>query len=227
MRFVPVGLGATHSPYQPMWELQRAVHGEVADGTRDDTVLLVEHEPVYTAGRRTHLAERPQDGTPVVDIDRGGKVTWHGPGQLVAYPIVRLRAPIDVVAYVRTLEQAVMDVCEGLGLHPVRVDGLTGVWLPADDRAGERKICSIGVRVARGVTMHGLALNCDPDLGQFGRIVPCGIPDADMTSLSRELGRDVTVLETAPLLEAALRDRLADVVVSRDGAPDEVPAALP
>jgi len=212
MRFAPLGLGTVHSPYQPTWELQRSIHAEVAAGERQDTVLLVEHEPVYTAGRRTHRDERPDDGTPVVDVDRGGKVTWHGPGQLVAYPIVRLRAPIDVVAYVRCLEQAVIDVCAELGLATIRVEGRSGVWLAADGARRERKVCAIGVRVAKGVTMHGLALNCNPDLGEFGRIVPCGITDADVTSLSAELGRTVTIQEVLPLLERSLTGALATVV---------------
>jgi lipoyl(octanoyl) transferase len=216
MQVTRVGLGRSLAPYEPTWQMQREVHAAVVDGSRDDTVLLVEHVPVYTAGRRTHLAERPTDGTPVVDVDRGGKVTWHGPGQLVAYPIMRLREPIDVVAYVRTLEQAVMDLCTELGLSPIRVEGRSGVWFPADAGRRERKVCSIGVRVARGVTMHGIALNCDPDLDQFGRIVPCGITDADMTSLSAELGREATVLEIAPRLERCLRARLAEVVAHRE-----------
>jgi len=198
MRFAPLGLGTVHSPYQPTWELQRSIHAEVAAGERQDTVLLVEHEPVYTAGRRTHRDERPDDGTPVVDVDRGGKVTWHGPGQLVAY--------------VRCLEQAVIDVCAELGLETIRVEGRSGVWFAADGARRERKVCAIGVRVAKGVTMHGLALNCNPDLGEFGRIVPCGISDADVTSLSAELGRTVTIQEVRPLLERALTDALAPVV---------------
>ncbi len=195
--------------YLDAWALQRGLHAQVADGERDDVVVLVEHPPVYTAGRRTSTAERPSDGTPVVDVDRGGRITWHGPGQLVAYPIVRLAAPVDVVAYVRALEEAVLGLCADLGVAALRVDGRSGVWCPADATRRERKVCAIGVRVARGVTMHGLALNAEPDLASFGRIIPCGIEDADVTSLSAELGRDVTVDEVDPLLtvhlEAALR----------------------
>jgi lipoyl(octanoyl) transferase len=190
--------------YERGWDLQRELHAAVAAGTRPDTVLVVEHAPVYTAGRRTSRAERPVDGTPVVDVDRGGRITWHGPGQLVAYPIVRLAEPVDVVSYVRALEQAVMDTCTDLGLATARVEGRTGVWCPADGTRRDRKVSAIGVRVARGVTMHGLALNCDPDLAAFGRIVPCGIDDADVTSLSAELGRDVTVDEVSPLLTRRL-----------------------
>ncbi|HEY3438532.1 MAG TPA: lipoyl(octanoyl) transferase LipB [Actinotalea sp.] len=197
---VRVGLGERLVDYDEAWALQREVHGAVADGSRADTLLLVEHASVYTAGRRTATWDRPVDGTPVVDVDRGGKITWHGPGQLVAYPIVRLAEPVDVVAYVRALEQAVMDTCTALGLATIRVEGRSGVWLPAEGTRRERKVAAIGVRVARGVTMHGVALNCDCDLDAFTRIVPCGIPDADVTSLTAELGRDVTVAEAEPLL---------------------------
>lgn len=212
-------LGQRHVPYDEAWQLQRTLHGQVADGTAPDTVLLVEHADVYTAGRRTASWDRPVDGTPVVDVDRGGKITWHGPGQLVAYPIVRLAQPIDVVAYVRTLEQAVMDVCTALGVPTVRVQGRSGVWCPADDagpggsRRRDRKVAAIGVRVARGVTMHGLALNCDADLSAFSRIVPCGISDADVTSLSAELGRAVTIAQVEPLLREHLGSALKGLVV--------------
>lgn len=216
-------LGRRYVPYDEAWQLQRTLHGQVADGTAPDTVLLVEHADVYTAGRRTASWDRPADGTPVVDVDRGGKITWHGPGQLVAYPIVRLAEPIDVVAYVRALEQSVMDVCSALGVPTVRVQGRSGVWCPADDagpgapagasRRRDRKVAAIGVRVARGVTMHGLALNCDADLSAFARIVPCGISDADVTSLSTELDRAVTVAQVEPLLREHLEPALRDVVV--------------
>ncbi|ROS73047.1 lipoyl(octanoyl) transferase LipB [Cellulomonas sp. PhB143] len=214
MEFRELGPGGRLVDYHDAWALQRELHGRVADGSAPPTVLLVEHAAVYTAGRRTHRAERPTDGTPVVDVDRGGKITWHGPGQLVAYPIVPLREPVDVVAYVRALEQAVMDVCAALGVGTLRVEGRSGVWLPADADRRERKVCAIGVRVARGVTMHGLALNCTPDLGAFGAIVPCGITDADVTSLAAELGRDVPLAEVAPLLERALAERLAPLLRS-------------
>ncbi len=219
MELLDLGAGAERRDYREVWDLQRRLHAEVADGTRPDTLVLVEHESVYTAGRRTASWDRPVDGTPVVDVDRGGRITWHGPGQLVAYPLVRLREPVDVVAYVRALEQAVIDLCAGLGLGAVRVEGRSGVWFPADpaeeaaDGAPlprrERKVAAIGVRVARGVTMHGLALNCDADLTAFTRIVPCGIPDADVTSLSVETGRTVTVRDAVPLLRTHLEDALA------------------
>ncbi|WP_372594941.1 lipoyl(octanoyl) transferase LipB [Actinotalea sp.] len=200
-------------PYLDAWETQRRLHAEVADGTRGDTVVVLEHPPVYTAGRRTATADRPVDGTPVVDVDRGGRITWHGPGQLVAYPIVKLAEPVDVVAYVRALEEAVLAVCSDLGVAAARVEGRSGVWCPADETRRDRKVCAIGVRVARGVTMHGLALNADPDLTAFGRIVPCGITDADVTSLSAELGRRVTVDEVDPLLAVHLGRALAPLLI--------------
>ncbi|SNS44710.1 lipoyl(octanoyl) transferase [Geodermatophilus pulveris] len=202
-------------PYEEAWERQRALHAARVAGEGPDTLLLLEHPSVYTAGKRTAAHERPQDGTPVVDVDRGGKITWHGPGQLVGYPIVALPDPVDVVAYVRRLEGALIEVCAGFGVEAGRVDGRSGVWLPADEPGPgsryrpERKVAAIGIRVARGVTMHGFALNCDPDLGAFGAIVPCGIPDAGVTSLSAELGRDVPVAEAIDPVEKAVRAALA------------------
>jgi lipoyl(octanoyl) transferase len=210
--------------YHEAWDLQRRTHAAVNAEGSGGTVYLLEHESVYTAGRRTRREEYPTDGTPVVDVDRGGKITWHGPGQLVAYPIVALRSPVDVVQYVRTLESAVMDVCASFGLVTIRVEGRSGVWFAGDDARRERKVCAIGARVARGVSMHGLALNCDPDLGAFGRIVPCGIDDADVTSLSAELGRDVTVAQVRPLLAEALERHLAPLVTDVTPAQRENPA---
>jgi lipoyl(octanoyl) transferase len=213
--FDVVGIGDDRIAYEAAWALQRDVHAKVVAGDLPDTVLLLEHPPVYTAGKRTASHERPVDGTPVVDVDRGGKITWHGPGQLVGYPIVRLADPVDVVAYVRRVEQALIDVCADLGLDAGRVEGRSGVWLAADPdlfSAGarrERKIAAIGVRVAQGVTMHGFALNCDPDLSWYDRIVPCGIPDADVTSLTAELGRTVTVTEVLPLVRRHLTEVLS------------------
>ena len=202
-------------PYEEAWERQRELHAARVAGEGPDTLLLLDHPSVYTAGKRTEPHERPQDGTPVVDVDRGGKITWHGPGQLVGYPIVALPDPVDVVAYVRGLEGALIEVCAGFGVEAGRVEGRSGVWLP-DDEPGpgsrwrpERKIAAIGIRVARGVTMHGFALNCDPDLGAFGAIVPCGIADAGVTSLSAELGRDVTIDEALEPVEKAMRAVLA------------------
>lgn len=189
------------------WEQQRQIHSEVVAGG-PNTVLYVEHPSVFTAGKRTRPEDLPTDGSRVIEVDRGGRITWHGPGQLVAYPIVRLPEPVDVMEFVRRLEAAVMSVCGSYGLDTIRVEGRTGVWLPADEMGIERKIAAIGVRVARGVTMHGLALNANPDLDWFERIVPCGIADADVTSLTKELGREVTVQEVAPLLISKLTAEL-------------------
>ena len=190
--------------YERAWQTQREIHAAVVAGEQPDTVLLLEHPPVFTAGRRTEPWERPVDGTPVIDVDRGGKITWHGPGQLVGYPIVRLPDPIDVVAYVRRIEAVLIDVCAEFGVPGGRVDGRSGVWLPADERGPERKLAAIGIRVAQGVALHGFALNCDPDLTWFDRIVPCGIADAGVTSLTKELGRDVSVAEVLPIIEQRL-----------------------
>jgi lipoyl(octanoyl) transferase len=195
---VRLGFGKAAVPYQEAWELQRRLHDEVVAGTRPNTVLLLEHQPVYTAGRRTNTWERPTDGTPVIDVDRGGRITWHGPGQLVGYPLLRLPDPIDVVAYVRRVEQLLIDVCADLGLETVRIEGRSGVWVPADQRGPDRKVAAIGVRVARGVTMHGFAINADCDLAAFSTIVPCGITDAGVTALTAELGRPVTVSDLLP-----------------------------
>lgn len=204
-----VGLGADLWDYQQAWDLQRAVHAEVSSGSRDATVLMLEHASVYTAGKRTEAHERPVDGTPVVDVDRGGKITWHGPGQLVGYPIVRLPEAVYVVDYVRRLEEALITACAEFGLTSGRVRGRSGVWLPADTHRPERKIAAIGVRVAAQTTMHGFALNADPDLTWFDRIVPCGIRDAGVTSLTRELGRSVTVPEAATVLRPHLQRYLS------------------
>jgi lipoyl(octanoyl) transferase len=203
-----VGLGADAVDYEAGWELQRRVHADVAAGRSPDTVLLLEHQSVYTAGRRTEPFERPFDGTPVVDVDRGGKITWHGPGQLVGYPILRLASPIDVIAHVRRIEAMLIDVCAQVGVTTTQVKGRSGVWVPADDRGPDRKVAAIGIRVSEGVTMHGFALNCDCDLGWFDRIVPCGISDAEVTTLSKETGRDVPVSEMLPIVE----DRLGMVI---------------
>ena len=186
--------------YMAAWDLQKEIAEERAGGTGPDTLLLLEHPPVYTCGRRTLDEERPAGGsTPVIDVDRGGKITWHGPGQLVGYPIVRLIEPMDVVEYVRRVEQGLIDVCDRLGVHTGRVEGRSGVWIPADDRGPERKVAAIGIRVQRGVTMHGFEINCNANLDAFADIIPCGIKDAGVASLSHELGRDVTVAEVLPL----------------------------
>ncbi|GAA2901975.1 octanoyltransferase [Actinoplanes cyaneus] len=190
--------------YRDAWDEQKRLHEAVADGTRPDTILLLEHPSVFTAGKRTEPADRPWDGTPVVDVDRGGKITWHGPGQLVGYPILKLPDPVDVVAYVRRVEQMLIDVCAEFGVATERVEGRSGAWVRATDGGLDRKIAQIGIRVARGVTQHGFALNCDCDLTAFDRFVPCGIRDAGVTSLSAELGRPVTVAEVMPVVERHL-----------------------
>jgi lipoyl(octanoyl) transferase len=197
--------------YQKAWDAQRAIHEEVAAGSRPNTLLLLEHPSVYTAGRRTDDAERPTDGTPVIDVDRGGRITWHGPGQLVGYPIVKLQKPTELVGFVREIESALMLVCQDLGVTAVRVEGRSGVWI--QDARGDRKIAAIGIRVAKGVTMHGFALNVNPDLSAFGQIVPCGIADADVTSLEIELDRSITIEEVAPLVERHVFESLKKVSV--------------
>ncbi|MFJ4405850.1 MULTISPECIES: lipoyl(octanoyl) transferase LipB [unclassified Streptomyces] len=260
LRFVHLGFGADAVEYTEAWQEQRRVHAARVEDEIPDTCLLLEHPPVYTAGRRTTDSERPLDGTPVVDVDRGGKITWHGPGQLVGYPILKLPRPVDVVAHVRRLEEALIRTCAEFGLETTRVEGRSGVWvlgdpvadrpavngltLDLDPRVGagssskggeasefdprlngpeyapsnagqrreDRKLAAIGIRVAKGVTMHGFAMNCDPDNTWFDRIVPCGIRDAGVTSLSNELGRDIGVTEVLPVLERHLADVLGAVV---------------
>lgn len=258
LRFVHLGFAPELVDYEAAWREQRRVHAARLADEIPDTCLLLEHAPVYTAGRRTRDDERPLDGTPVIDVDRGGKITWHGPGQLVGYPILRLPHPVDVVAHVRRLEEALIRTCAEFGLETTRVEGRSGVWVlgetlaerqraeqpagsfglqldlapqtagaaadgrdeeeydprlrgpeyapsNAGQRGEDRKLAAIGVRVAKGVTMHGFALNCDPDNTSFDRIVPCGIRDAGVTSLAAELGRPVTVAEVLPVVEKHLR----------------------
>jgi lipoyl(octanoyl) transferase len=205
-------------PYLDAWQRQRDLHAARVAHEIADTVLLLEHDPVYTAGRRTEDWERPVDTspgrTPVLDVDRGGRITWHGPGQLTGYPIIRLPDPIDVVAYVRRLETALIAVCASFGVESVQLPGRSGVWVAADSRGPDRKVAAIGIRVARGVTMHGFALNCDCDLAAFAAIVPCGIADAGVTSLTTETGRRVTVADTIPHVEAELRRVLTAVALT-------------
>ena len=195
--------------YQKAWDVQRTIHEEVASGSRPNTLLLLEHPSVYTAGRRTDVSERPSDGTPVIDVDRGGRITWHGPGQLVGYPIVKLHKPTELVGFVREIESALIRVCEDLGIAALRVEGRSGVWIR--DAKGDRKIAAIGIRVAKGVSMHGFALNVNPDLAAFSQIVPCGIADADVTSLEVELARPITIEEVAPLVERHVFESLKKV----------------
>lgn len=197
--------------YKKAWESQRTIHQDVADGKRPNTLILLEHPSVFTAGRRTDVSERPTDGTPVIDVDRGGRITWHGPGQLVGYPIVKLLKPTELVGFVREIEAGLIAVCADLGLTTIRIEGRSGVWI-RDDK-GDRKIAAIGVRVAQGVTMHGFALNVNPDLSSFKTIVPCGISDADVTSLEIELKRSITIDEASPLVERYIFESLKRVSV--------------
>jgi lipoyl(octanoyl) transferase len=209
MRFEHVGFDPDFVDYQEAWAHQREVHAGVVAGG-EDTVLLLEHFPVFTAGKRTEPHQRPKDGTPVVDVDRGGLITWHGPGQLVGYPIVRLHGvPIDVVAHVRRLEEVMIRTCREFDVETVRVAGRSGVWVLEDDQGPDRKLGAIGVRVSRQVTMHGFALNCDADLSWADNIVACGIEDAGVSSISREAGRAVTVQDVVPYAEKHLTEVLA------------------
>lgn len=223
------GFGTDAVDYEQAWAEQRRLHEGVAAGTASDTVILLEHQAVYTAGKRTEPHERPFDGTPVVDVDRGGKITWHGPGQLVGYPIVKLASHVYVVDYVRRLEEALIAVCADFGVKTGRIKGRSGVWVAADERGRDRKIAAIGIRVARGVTMHGFSLNCENDLAGFNQIVPCGIPDADVTTLSAELGRPVPIAEVLDSVRRHLDEFLAwgDYQRSPDlDQPEEAPAGI-
>jgi lipoyl(octanoyl) transferase len=226
--FARLGLDGNAIDYLDAWELQRQVHEQRVRGEIPDTCLLLEHAPVYTAGKRTTPLDRPvsDPGAPVIDVDRGGNITWHGPGQLVGYPIVLLDQPIDVVAYVRALEDAMIGICAEFGVQAGRVDGRRGAWLPGRSGGPDRKIAAIGVRVARGVTMHGFALNCDCDLSWYDRIVPCGISDASVTSLSAEAGRPVRVADVLPTAERHLAAAFGAISIRRtEGVPPAVPAA--
>ena len=214
---LPPGLSAPFkslglTAYEEALEIQRSEAARVIAGTSPGTIFFVEHPPTFTAGRRTDNAERPTDGTPVVDVDRGGKITWHGPGQLVCYPVIALAEKFDVVGYVRLLEEMMMAALAGLGVDTIQIPGRSGVWLPASAMQQERKIAAIGVRIAGGVTTHGFAINCNPDLSWFDRIIPCGIADAGVTSLSRELNRDVTIDELLPFIEKRLTEFLPRVM---------------
>ena len=195
--------------YLDALELQRSLHREIAEGVRENTLLLLEHPSVFTAGKRTQIHERPTDGSVVIDVDRGGKITWHGPGQLVGYPIVRLAKPTEVVGFVREIESALILICLEIGLETQRVEGRSGVWVV--DGQGSRKIAAIGIRVASGVSMHGFALNIEPDLSAYNSIIPCGIDDASVTSLSKELGRNISTDEVLPIVEKHMYESLAKV----------------
>lgn len=202
--FEVVGLSPNYVDYLQAWELQRAVHADVVSGAREDTVLLLEHDSVYTAGKRTEDEERPEDGTPVIDVDRGGKITWHGPGQLVGYPIMKLADPIDVVGYVRWLEQVLIDSIAEFGLKTERVEGRSGVWAPAGDT--HVKIAAIGIRVAEKVTMHGFALNCNNSLNPYETIIACGIKDAATSTISELLQLNITPAMAADVIQRRLTE---------------------
>lgn len=206
------GFSPAPVPYTEGWELQRHVHAEVVAGVRPDTLILLEHEAVYTAGKRTEAHERPQDGTPVIDVDRGGKITWHGPGQLVGYPIVRLIEPIDVVAHVRRLERLLIGVLRPLGVDGYQVEGRSGVWVRRP--LSEDKVAAIGVRVQQGVTMHGFAINCDNSLAGFRGIIPCGITDAGVTTVSEVIGSTVSPVELVDAVTEAFREEYAGTELS-------------
>jgi len=196
--------------YLPAWELQKNIAADLIDGKTENTLLILEHPSVYTAGRRTELTDRPQDGTPVVDVDRGGKITWHGIGQLIGYPIIKLKNSTDVVGFVREIESALIEVCAEFGIETVRICERSGVWIK--DSKGDRKIAAIGIRVAKGVTTHGFAINVDPDLSAYDRIIPCGISDAGVTSISQELGREVSTAEVIPVIEKHILAALERVI---------------
>jgi len=196
--------------YIPTWELQKSSAADLVSGKSENTLLLLQHPSVYTAGRRTEISDRPQNGTPVVDVDRGGKITWHGVGQIVGYPIIQLKNPTDVVGFVREIETALIDLCAELGIATERVCERSGVWVK--DAKGDRKIAAIGIRVAKGVTTHGFAINVNPDLSAYDQIIPCGIVDAGVTSIAKELGKDVTIDEVLPLIEKHLLPALDRVI---------------
>jgi lipoyl(octanoyl) transferase len=185
--------------YLSAWKMQKQIHEKVVNDTEPNTLLILQHPSVYTAGRRTEISDRPLDDTPVIDVDRGGKITWHGLGQIVGYPIIKLKNSTDVVGFVRDLETAIISICQEFGIKAERYCERSGVWLR--DEKGDRKIAAIGLRVAKGVTMHGFALNVNPDLSAYSKIVPCGIADAKVTSLSVELGRSITIEEVMPVLK--------------------------
>ena len=195
--------------YENALKIQRIFHAEIVADERPNTLILLEHPSVYTAGRRTEISDRPTDSTPVIEVDRGGKITWHGPGQLVGYPIVKLAKPTELVGFVREIEAGIIAVCQDFGIKGTRVEGRSGVWV-CDER-GERKIAAIGIRVASGVSMHGFAINVNPDLSEFNRIVPCGINDAAVTSMAAELNREVTLDEVLPVVEKHLYETLVKV----------------
>ena len=220
--FVVAGLSANSVPYLDALGLQRATHDAVVNGRSPDTVILLEHPSVYTAGKRTESYERPRDGTPVIDVDRGGKLTWHGPGQLVGYPIARLLDMKGIREYVATLEEALINVALGYDIPAIRIKGRSGVWVAGTEGRQDRKLAAIGIRVDHGVTMHGFALNCSNDLGPYSRIIPCGITDAGVTSLSEETGITVTPADVLSRVEQELDALLSPIVSMTSTIPEGV-----
>lgn len=208
LEIIEAGLAPHYVPYTDGWALQRRVHADVVSGVRPDTMIVLEHEPVYTAGKRTEAHERPHDGTPVIDVDRGGKITWHGPGQLVGYPIVRLGEPVDVVAHVRRIERLLIEALRAHGVDGYQVAGRSGVWVRRP--LSEDKVAAIGVRVEKGATMHGFALNCDNSLAAFGGIIPCGITDAGVTTVSEVVGADISPRDIVATVTAVFEAEYTD-----------------
>jgi lipoyl(octanoyl) transferase len=196
------GFGTEAVEYQSAWDRQKLLHQKVVEGTQQNVVALLEHQSVYTAGRSTQSSDRPKNEAKVFDIDRGGRITWHGPGQLVGYPIMRLPDPIDIVAHVRRIELLLIETCREFGITANQITGRSGVWITTS--SVPKKIAAIGIRVAKRVTMHGFAINCNNDLKPFNEIVPCGLADAEVTSLSAELGREVQITEVLPIIERQL-----------------------
>lgn len=213
IEFERVGLGSKFVPYQEAWDYQIQLHDAVLEDEKSPRVLFLEHEAVYTAGKRTEPEDLPLDGTPVIDVDRGGKLTWHGPGQLVGYPIVKLRKKSAIRLYVETIEEALINVVSELGIPTVQIKGRSGVWVPGKDGQQDRKIAAIGLRISQGVTMHGFALNCSNELTSYDQIIPCGITDAGVTTISAELGRTVTPEDIVDRVQIELERLLTPQVV--------------
>jgi lipoyl(octanoyl) transferase len=218
LQFLQLGLDPDFVDYSHGWDVQRELHEKVVAGTAPSTVLLLEHAAVYTAGKRTEDHERPFDGTPVVPVDRGGKLTWHGPGQLVGYPIIKLRNKAGIRDYVERLEAVIIAVLADYGIDAVRIKGRAGVWIEQDEKGPARKIAAIGIRVSDGVTMHGFAVNCNNDLAPYGQIIACGITDAGVTTIAQETGRDVTPADLVSRIIEELRDNEEALVATHEGA---------
>ena len=218
LEFKQLGLAPDFVDYTRGWDIQRELHEKVLAGTAPSTVLLLEHAAVYTAGKRTEDHERPFDGTPVVAVDRGGKLTWHGPGQLIGYPIIKLKNKAGIRDYVERLEAVIIAVLADYGIAAVRIKGRAGVWIEQDEKGPDRKIAAIGIRVHEGVTMHGFAINCNNDLAPYGQIIACGISDAGVTTITQELGRDVTPADLVSRITEELHENEQALVATPEGA---------